>query len=149
MNRICGEDGRWRTLDSRAIYRNAHAAGAVYAATLEAELSATLGVSWVSPDKRVPMREIDGIPASLIAQFSTRRAAVLAAYERLEADWFAIHHRTPTRAEQATMKDRATTRSRHRKARGDVDLYQQWLADVSDNEMAAVAAVVRLSLIHI
>ena len=30
LNRIRGEDGKWRTLDSRAIYRNAHAAGAVY-----------------------------------------------------------------------------------------------------------------------
>ena len=143
LNRIRGEDGKWRTLDSRAIYRNTHAAGAVYAATLERELSDTLGVSWVTPDRRVPMREIEGIPQSLIDKFSTRRAAVLAAYERLEADWFAIHHRTPTRDELATMKDEATTRSRHRKARGDVNLFDQWLAEVTDSELAAVAAAVR------
>ena len=41
MNRIRGADGKWRTLDSRAIYRHAHAAGAVYGATLERELTAT------------------------------------------------------------------------------------------------------------
>src|SRR5215213_4800782 len=104
LNRIRGTDGKWRTLDSRAIYRNTHAAGAVYGATLERELSEALGVSWVTPDRRVPMREIAGIPKSLIERFSTRRAAVLAAYERLEADWFAIHHRTPTRDELASMK---------------------------------------------
>ena len=32
LNRIRGVDGKWRTLDSRAIYRHAHAAGAVYGA---------------------------------------------------------------------------------------------------------------------
>ena len=89
------------------------------------------------------MREIDGIPTSLIDQFSTRRAAVLAAYERLEADWYAIHGRTPTHGERATMMDEATTRSRHRKARGDVDLFEQWLAVVSDQELAAVTAAGR------
>jgi conjugative relaxase-like TrwC/TraI family protein len=143
LNRIRGVDGTWRTLDSRAVYRNAHAAGAVYAASLERELSTTLGVSWVTPDRRVPMREIDGIPASLIERFSTRRAAVLAAYERLEADWFAIHHRTPTRDEVAGMKDEATTRSRHRKSGGDADLFDQWLAEVTDSELTAVTATVR------
>ena len=83
LNRIRGVDGKWRTLDSRAIYRHAHAAGAVYGAMLERELSERLGVSWVTPDRRVPMREIAGVPDSLIDQFSTRRAAVLATYERL------------------------------------------------------------------
>ena len=96
LNRIRGVDGTWRTLDSRAIYRNAHAAGAVYGAVFERELSERLGVSWVTPERRVPMRDIAGIPRSLIARFSTRRAAVLETYEQLEAEWRAIHGRTPT-----------------------------------------------------
>ena len=87
------------------------------------------------------MREIAGVPASLIDQFSTRRAAVLATYERLEAEWRAIHGRTPTHAEQAGMMDEATTRSRHRKARGDVDLHEQWRAGVTDAELAALGDV--------
>ncbi len=143
LNRIRGEDGKWRTLDSRAIYRHAHAAGAVYGAALERELSEQLGVSWVTPSRRVPMREIAGIPASLIDQFSTRRAAVLATFERLAADWRTIHGRTPTPGEKARMMGEATTRSRHRKARGDVDLHEQWRACVSDAELDAVAAAGR------
>src|SRR5215207_4518602 len=107
LNRIRGVDGKWRTLDSRAIYRNAHAAGAVYGAMLERELTERLGVSWATPKRRVPMREIAGIPPSLIEQFSTRRAAVLATYERLLGEWWAIHGRTPTSAEKAGMKDEA------------------------------------------
>ena len=110
---------------------------------LERELSERLGVSWVTPERRVPMREIAGVPTSLIDRFSTRRAAVLATYERLEAEWRAIHGRTPTHAEQAGMMDEATTRSRHRKARGDVDLHEQWRAGVTDGELAALADVDR------
>ena len=141
LNRIRGVDGTWRTLDSRAIYRHAHAAGAVYGAMLERELSERLGVSWVTPERRVPMREIAGVPEGLIERFSTRRAAVLATYERLEAEWRAIHGRTPTHAEKAGMMDEATTRSRYRKARGDVDLHEQWRAGVTDAELAALGDV--------
>ena len=101
LNRIRGVDGTWRTLDSRAIYRHTHAAGAVYGAMLERELSERLGVAWVTPQRRVPTREIAGVPDGLIEQFSTRRAAVLATYQRLEAEWRAIHGRTPTHAEKA------------------------------------------------
>ena len=32
LNRIRGVDGTWRTLDGKAIYRHAHAAGALYGA---------------------------------------------------------------------------------------------------------------------
>ncbi|MEZ5297344.1 MAG: MobF family relaxase [Ilumatobacteraceae bacterium] len=57
LNRARGVDGVWRTLDSRAIYRQAHAAGAVYAAALERLLSERLGVSWETPADRTPMRD--------------------------------------------------------------------------------------------
>ena len=72
LNRVRGVDGVWRTLDSRAIYRHAHAAGAVYAAELERVLSERLGVSWERPQSRTPMREIVGIPADLRATGSRR-----------------------------------------------------------------------------
>ena len=49
LNRVRGVDGVWRTLDSRAIHRHAHAAGAIYAAELERLLSERLGVSWERP----------------------------------------------------------------------------------------------------
>ena len=141
LNRIRGADGKWRTLDSRAIYRHTHAAGAVYGAMLERELSDRLGVSWVTPNRRVPMREIAGVPQGLIERFSTRRAAVLEMYERLEAVWRAIHGRTPTRDERAEMHDEATTRSRYRKARGDVDVHEQWRDGRPDDELVALANV--------
>ena len=39
------------------------------------------------------------------------------------------------------MMDEATTRSRYRKARGDVDLHEQWRAGVTDAELAALGDV--------
>lgn len=146
LNRIRGVDGTWRTLDSRAIYRHAHAAGAVYGAVLERELSDRLGVSWVTPERRVPMREIAGVPQSLIDRFSTRRAAVLATYARLEVEWRAVHGRTPTHDEKAGMMDEATTRSRYRKAGGDVDVHVEWRGDATDAELVALAGVAVMSV---
>jgi len=141
LNRVRGNDGVWRTLDSRALYRHAHAAGGLYGAVLERGLTERLGVAWATPDKRVPMREIAGTPERLIAQFSTRRAAVLATYERLEQEWRAEYGRSPTRDERAEMMDQATVRSRHRKTRGDVDLHEQWRATVPANDLTAIAGL--------
>ena len=89
------------------------------------------------------MREIAGIDHALIEQFSSRRAAVLATYERLETEWRRIHGRSPTRTERAGMMDEATTRSRQRKAGGDVDLHEQWRTAVTVDQLDQVAAVTR------
>ena len=142
LNRVRGHDGVWRTLDSRAVYRHAHAAGALYAAILERELTRRLGVSWDEPAERVPMREITGTPARLIAQFSTRRAAVLASYELLEDEWRRVHGRSPTRDERATMMDTATLRTRQPKTRGDVNLHEQWRANVDAADLTAISELV-------
>ena len=89
------------------------------------------------------MREIAGVPTSLIDRFSTRRAAVLETYERLEAEWRAVHGRSPTRNEMAKMKDEANIRSRYRKAHGDMDLHDQWRACAPDSELRALADVTK------
>jgi conjugative relaxase-like TrwC/TraI family protein len=138
LNRVRGVDGVWRTLDSRAIHRHAHAAGAIYAAELERLLSERLGVSWERPQSRTPMREIVGIRADLRARFSSRRAAVLSTYGRLEGEWRRIHGRSPTRDEAARMRDEATVRSRHRKTGGTVDLHERWRSMTTAGELAAV-----------
>lgn len=83
LNRLHCADGCWRTLDSSAIYRHTHAAGALYGAVLERELTDTLGVGWVVPSagERLPMREIAGIPSSVIRQWSSRREELMATFD--------------------------------------------------------------------
>ena len=141
LNRVHCADGKWRTLDSQAIFNHTHAAGALYATVLEAELTRTLGVAWVTPDKRVPMREIAGIPDDVVAHFSSRRQQVTDYYAGLEAAFRTERHRTPTRAERADMLGEATLRSRLGKVKGDgTDLHDAWAATVEDSDIAAVAA---------
>lgn len=142
LNRVRGVDGRWRTLDGEAIYRHAHAAGALYAAVLERELSQRLAVSWAAPDGRVPMREIASVPSEVIARFSSRREQVLAHFERLLVEWVTVHGRSPTRAERAGMLDEATVRSRSAKRKGnETDLHDHWRAQLAPGEQAAIDMV--------
>jgi len=142
LNRVRGVDGRWRTLDGEAIYRHAHAAGALYAATLERELSQQLAISWATPDSRVPMREIMFVPEEVIARFSSRRGQVLGHFERLLAEWTQVHGRSPTRAERAGMLDQAAVRSRSAKRKGnETDLHDHWRAQLTDGEQAVIDTV--------
>ena len=139
LNRVRGVDGRWRTLDGEAIYRHAHAAGALYAAVLERELSDRLSVSWAEPDGRVPMREIASVPSEVVARFSSRREQVMVHFEQLLVEWSQVHGRTPTRAERAGMLDEATVRSRSAKRKGnETDLHDHWRAQLGSDEQAAI-----------
>lgn len=139
LNRVRGVDGRWRTLDGEAIYRHAHAAGALYAAVLERELSDRLSVSWAAPGGRVPMREIASVPDEVIARFSSRREQVMVHFEQLLVEWSKAHGRTPTRAERAGMLDEASVRSRSAKRKGnETDLHQHWRAQLTPDEQAAI-----------
>jgi len=115
----------WRTVDSKAVYRHAHTAGALYGAVLERELTARLGVDWVTPDPdtRLPMREIRGIPDDVLSRWSSRRHQILDAYGPLLEEFRAVNGRSPTREEVAAMKDRATVESRLPKAGGVSDLH--------------------------
>lgn len=143
LNRLRCDDGRWRTLDSSATYRHAHAAGALYGAVLERELTETIGVAWVAPEAgvRLPMREIAGIPSSVIRQWSSRREQLMATFDRLQDKFRRSERRSPTRNEVAWMKAEATLKSRAPKRQGNVNLHEMWRRDLSVEEINAIDAV--------
>ena len=68
------DDGRWRTLDSRALFRHVTTAGWVYQCQVRAELTRRLGVEWQPLAKGVA--DIDGIPRQVVRAFSTRHQQV-------------------------------------------------------------------------
>ena len=123
LNRLHSEDGRWRTLDSSAIYRHTHAAGALYGAVFEQQLTEALGVAWVAPEagERLPMREIDGMPSTVLRQWSSRREQLMATFDRLEDKFRRTEQRSPTRTEVAEMKAEATLKSRLPEATGQCE----------------------------
>src|SRR5690606_26050486 len=68
-NKVQGEDGRWRTLDSRCLHRATVALSASYNAFLADHTARLLGVAWVPVDRgkdRNTGWEIEGVPAALI-----------------------------------------------------------------------------------
>lgn len=76
-NKVQGEDGRWRTLDSRTLHRATVAMSASYNAFLTDHTARLLGVSWAPVDRgkdRNTGWEIAGVPTELIAEFSRRTA---------------------------------------------------------------------------
>src|SRR5690625_1345376 len=78
-NKVQGEDGRWRTLDSRTLHRATVALSASYNAFLTDHTARLLGVSWGPVDRgkdRNAGWEIDGVPDELVREFSRRTTGI-------------------------------------------------------------------------
>jgi conjugative relaxase-like TrwC/TraI family protein len=105
-NAVLGEDGRWSASDARGLYAHARTAGFVYQASLRAGLVESLGVAF-GPVHR-GAAEIEGIDASVLRHFSTRRAEI--------EEYLFIHGgssgRTAELAALATMESSASPRWR-------------------------------------
>ncbi len=84
LGNLCwGEDGKLGALDSDRFYAGKHAResivkaiSGVYGATLRAELTERLGVGWTKPQGRDGHREVAGVPAKVIKEFSRGRRRV-------------------------------------------------------------------------
>ncbi len=74
-------DGRWSTLDGRALYAHLKTASALYHAELRAEMTRRLGVQWepVAPGKLAA--EIRGVPRAVLRDQSRRRQEIVARME--------------------------------------------------------------------
>ena len=70
-NKVCGIDGKWRSLDARVLHSLGVAASERYNTRFEDAMSRRLGVEFeerpgAEPGKR-PVREVVGVPRELIA----------------------------------------------------------------------------------
>ncbi|GJF18149.1 hypothetical protein NGTWS1803_06870 [Mycolicibacterium cyprinidarum] len=120
-NKVCavGPDGieRWLALDGAALYREIVAASEVYNTAMEAEL-VTLGFRFVGTDRgngKRCVREIAGVPAELIARFSSRRVAIETRLGELSKAFQNQHGREPTLAESLALSQQATLDTRQGK----------------------------------
>ena len=78
-NLLHGADGKWSAMDAKEIYRHALTGPYLFDAVLRGQLTQRLGLAWTAPVKGVA--EIDGIPADLLGEFSTRRRQILTAMD--------------------------------------------------------------------
>lgn len=121
LNRQLCADGKWRTLDSKAIHQQRGAAAAVGERAAEAFLTETLGVRFETrPDGMA--REVVGVDQDVMELFSTRRRAIGPKVAELVAAYTERHGREPSPAERHTIAQEATLATRKGKATQGEDL---------------------------
>ncbi|MFL6174153.1 MAG: MobF family relaxase, partial [Marmoricola sp.] len=131
-NKVCGVDGKWRSLDARVLYALGVAASERYNTRFEDALARRAGVTFVEraggrSNKR-PVREIDGVLSELIRHFSRRRAAIEDRYTELRAEYRSDHGREPDQSAQIRLAQQATLETRESKgeARGLTEQISDW-----------------------
>jgi len=118
MNRAQIADGTWRTLDSRALFKEAVGLSELYNAALSDLLTDRLGWGWAPARRRhspVPKWEVAGVPKGLREEFSQRTSAIEDATKGLVERFVTAHGRQPTAREVIQMRQQATLETRPEK----------------------------------
>jgi conjugative relaxase-like TrwC/TraI family protein len=111
-------DGRWRTLDSRGLFKATVMLSELHQGVLSDLLTEKLGVGWDGRQRRHSDHrrwEITGVPDTLMAEFSRRADQVEARKEELVKRFVAAHGRHPTTVEAMQLRQQATLETRPRK----------------------------------
>ena len=123
-------DGRWRTLDSRAIFKATTTLSELHQGVLSDLLTGALGVGWEARARRHsgrPRYEVAGVPEALMAEFSQRSGQVAVRAAQLRAQFLAAHGRQPTAVENMRLIQWATLATRPAKSHaGLADLTDAW-----------------------
>ena len=130
-------DGKWRTLDSKAIFKATTTLSELHQGVLSDLLTAELGVGWEARRRRYsskPRYEITGVPESLMAEFSQRSKQIAARGEELNSSFVAAHGRQPTVVEGMHLRQVATIATRPQKThRSLAALTSTWRERAADH----------------
>jgi conjugative relaxase-like TrwC/TraI family protein len=137
-NKVCTQDGRWLSLDGRALYRNKVAASEHYTTRLEALLTERVGVRFAdrgdAADAQREVREILGIDDVLLRRWSSRRGDIEAELPVLARRFQDEHGRPPTVIERRELAQQATlaTREAKHEPRSEAEQRRTWTAEASE-----------------
>jgi conjugative relaxase-like TrwC/TraI family protein len=131
-NRVLSPDGRWLALDARTLKLDQRTASSIYHATMRTELTTRLGVEFEPVVNGIA--DIAHFPPEVLAEFSTRTAAI---DKRLDAkiDRFVdTFDRDPTPRERWRLEREAVTDSRPAKAKevNAAELHDRWASQLGD-----------------
>jgi len=118
MNRVQTADGAWRTLDSRALFKEAVGLSELYNGVLSDLLTAQLGWGWEPARRRhspVAKWELAGVSERLREEFSQRTSAIEETTKTLVDRFVTSHGRQPTAREVIQMRQHATLETRPEK----------------------------------
>ena len=136
-------DGKWRAHDTASLRAVLGALQAVAATTVECELTAEFGVTWV-PRADGRGNEIHGITQAQMDAYSTRTVQVREKERELARAWERRNGRAPNSRELYYIANKATLQSRKGKNAVQIDwdaLAAQWDATIG-GELARVAPAV-------
>jgi len=108
-------DGKWRTLDSRAIFKATTTLSELHQGVLSDLLTSALGLGWEARGRRhsaKPRYEITGVAESLMAEFSRRSVQIAEHSALLRAEFKAAHGRSATAVEDMRLHAVATIATR-------------------------------------
>ncbi len=108
-------DGKWRTLDSRALYRQVVTLSELHQGVLQDLLTARLGWAWDPRRRRhspAPKWEAVGVSDALIAEFSQRAREIDRKKDEAIAAFIAAHGRAPTAVEVVRLRQVVTLQTR-------------------------------------
>lgn len=114
-NKVQGTDGRWRSLDSRALHHAVVAVSELYEAFFVDEMARRLPVRWGwrgRGPRRSPAFELDGVDDELMVLFSRRSTQIDEAMTTAVTQFTAAHGRAPNRIEILKLRERATVSTR-------------------------------------
>jgi conjugative relaxase-like TrwC/TraI family protein len=143
-------DGKWRTLDSKAIFKQTTTLSELHQGVLSDLLTARLGVGWEARRRRhsaKPRYEIAGVPETLMAEFSRRSEQIAGHTAKLREEFVAAHGRAATRVEDMRLHQVATIATRPDKAKHSLaTLTGQWRDRAAkyvamDDQLAFVSAL--------
>ena len=151
-NKVQGTDGKWRSLDSRALHHAAVAVSELYDTVFADELALRLPVSWSWRDRgerRSPAFELDGVSDDLLSCFSTRSVQVDEAMTGMLRQFQSEHGRSPNRVEVLQLRQRATRATRPTKALQPLpQLMDKWRSQAQDRTGNDVRVTAQAALGH-
>ena len=123
-------DGKWRTLDSRALYTAVTGLSEHYNAVLADRVTQFLDVGWEARDRgtgRSTGWEVTGVPQVLMDEFSSRTRDIEQVKDRLVADYVDKQGRQPSPKLLWQFRQQATLETRPPKQQQSLrDLTTQW-----------------------
>ena len=125
-------DGRWRTLDSRGLFKATTTLSEIHQGVLSDLLTSALGVGWEARRRRHsprPRYEITGVTEKLMAEFSQRADQIAGHHDQQVATFVAAHGRQPSAVEQMRLRQVATVATRPDKTHASLaSLTKRWRA---------------------